>query len=403
MAIKESILTLFDDNVVGAISAKDMRIFVEAIFDTKENEIHVFEKLEDIETYRYNNPDYPIEKFDVFIITDTNDLYSDKGIYIALKTAPGVNDVLKVGNVNYDEFIQTGESGQLISLDADGKLTWIEPIEGYYIQGRKIISEILSLRPNQKGVIYIAANTDLTAEIPGNEGDGYSWDGLKWNNIGQLRGPKGDVEEVAFATQYEVDGGFVTNKAISPKTLKDSSHLKSKENTLGKPTNNGDMLVSTIDGDRSWETPVRIFGDLKDVDTSNAVPNSFIYYTGTEWTTNEIGNIVVNDFLGLTDTPNDYSGNRYKGLRVSSNETELEFTDLVYQLNDLQDVSNIIPNDGQILVYDGATGTWKPEDNVLKTQRPSDPKIGTMIFDATLGKPIWFNGTEWVDSNGTQI
>ena len=48
-AIKNSILALFDDNITGAISAADMRIFVETIFDSKENTIHVFEKLTEID------------------------------------------------------------------------------------------------------------------------------------------------------------------------------------------------------------------------------------------------------------------------------------------------------------------------------------------------------------------
>ena len=28
--------------------------------------------------------------------------------------------------------------------------------------------------------------------------------------------------------------------------------------------------------------------------------------------------------------------------------------------------------------------------------------VGFMYFDTDLGKPIWWNGTKWVDANGTE-
>ena len=37
------------------------------------------------------------------------------------------------------------------------------------------------------------------------------------------------------------------------------------------------------------------------------------------------------------------------------------------------------------------------------SSRPSSPKVGQPFFDTTIGKPIWWNGTEWVDSTGTGI
>lgn len=36
-------------------------------------------------------------------------------------------------------------------------------------------------------------------------------------------------------------------------------------------------------------------------------------------------------------------------------------------------------------------------------KRPSSPAIGACFFDTTLGKPIWWNGTAWVDSTGTAV
>lgn len=40
----------------------------------------------------------------------------------------------------------------------------------------------------------------------------------------------------------------------------------------------------------------------------------------------------------------------------------------------------------------------------LSNQRPTQNLIdGTMFFDKTLGKPIWYNSGHWVDSSGTQV
>lgn len=34
------------------------------------------------------------------------------------------------------------------------------------------------------------------------------------------------------------------------------------------------------------------------------------------------------------------------------------------------------------------------------TARPAAPVSGTQYFDITLGKPIWWRGTAWVDATG---
>lgn len=35
--------------------------------------------------------------------------------------------------------------------------------------------------------------------------------------------------------------------------------------------------------------------------------------------------------------------------------------------------------------------------------RPATPTIGQRYFDTTLGKPVWFNGTNWVDATGAIV
>lgn len=35
--------------------------------------------------------------------------------------------------------------------------------------------------------------------------------------------------------------------------------------------------------------------------------------------------------------------------------------------------------------------------------RPTAASIGQCFFDTSLNKPIWFNGTDWVDYTGTTV
>lgn len=66
---------------------------------------------------------------------------------------------------------------------------------------------------------------------------------------------------------------------------------------------------------------------------------------------------------------------------------------------------------GWICTEGGTPGTWKDFgqvdsslwENGTSSNRPSSPSVGTRYFDTTLGKPIWFNGTNWVDAAGTIV
>lgn len=37
------------------------------------------------------------------------------------------------------------------------------------------------------------------------------------------------------------------------------------------------------------------------------------------------------------------------------------------------------------------------------SERPLSPEIGQEYFDTEEGKPIWWEGSKWVDSNGSDI
>lgn len=52
----------------------------------------------------------------------------------------------------------------------------------------------------------------------------------------------------------------------------------------------------------------------------------------------------------------------------------------------------------------GSVNDWRPLSNYkgATTDRPTGV-TGLMFFDTTINKPIWYNGTNWVDSTGTSI
>lgn len=41
--------------------------------------------------------------------------------------------------------------------------------------------------------------------------------------------------------------------------------------------------------------------------------------------------------------------------------------------------------------------------NGITTSRPSNVNVGYMYFDTTVNKPIWYNGTQWVDATGIGV
>lgn len=66
-------------------------------------------------------------------------------------------------------------------------------------------------------------------------------------------------------------------------------------------------------------------------------------------------------FTDLTDTPSSYAGEGLKGVRVNAAEDALEFFDV--DLNSLSDVdleSAHVPIDGDVLMFDSASGRWIP-------------------------------------------
>ena len=61
------------------------------------------------------------------------------------------------------------------------------------------------------------------------------------------------------------------------------------------------------------------------------------------------------------------------------------------------------------VIYNKQAGVWKVKElgessNVITTNnRPASPNLGQSCFDTTLKKPIWWNGSSWIDATGTSV
>ena len=60
-------------------------------------------------------------------------------------------------------------------------------------------------------------------------------------------------------------------------------------------------------------------------------------------------------------------------------------------------LNKLILNGTEFVIEDRRIGSGKTRP----TLTPDD--IGFMFFDTILGKPIWWNGTDWVDATGKSI
>ena len=66
------------------------------------------------------------------------------------------------------------------------------------------------------------------------------------------------------------------------------------------------------------------------------------------------------------------------------------------------------PNEGEIWHIGTGTGDFSGQDGDLAIYLGGGwvyvtPPTGTALFDATTGAPVWWDGTQWVDSAGTAI
>ncbi len=201
--IQNETTNLFLDNIVGNITADDLRSFVDNVWIDKENPIHKITNLSDIETVELGK----IDKDDTILCTQG----TDEGVYIALVKNPTREDLQKVNSQTSE--LPEGDDGQILTLE-NQLPQWIDKDFYFQVIDTMPIDDILALRP-KPGSTYVALESSATASIPGEKGDGYTWDGFHWANFGQLRGPEG---EVVYATIYDTFSD-IDNKAVTPQGL----------------------------------------------------------------------------------------------------------------------------------------------------------------------------------------
>ncbi len=186
MIEKNKILNLFLDNISGDITPEDMRTFVNSVYDSQENLIR---KITDISDFTFS--DYMVNKNDLIVINEEGNPNNKNGLYLASKDNPLIEDLeLISSDIEINDILNSGNNNDILST-LDGVLTWIPQKHGYYIKGSKLIQDILNIIPLNAGEIFIALDTQEYVEVPGKSGDGYSWDGDKWLNIGRLVGDVG--------------------------------------------------------------------------------------------------------------------------------------------------------------------------------------------------------------------
>ena len=72
----------------------------------------------------------------------------------------------------------------------------------------------------------------------------------------------------------------------------------------------------------------------------------------------------------------------------------------------IQDCINTMFRLSDGLFYVSNSGIFKLDNNSNKgttNNRPVNPSVGLQYFDTTLGKPIYWNGSAWVDAIGTTV
>lgn len=129
--------------------------------------------------------------------------------------------------------------------------------------------------------------------------------------------------------------------------------------------------------------------------------------------TNIAGNVLTFDSLDLDDIANT------RGIVISSTGF-LSFNEINTEVK----ITAIDTNKKEITVADSSTFTVGDspmyrangvfvKDNIYRgvqqvlalstANRITNPIAGTLVFDTTLNKPIWYNGHNWVDANGNNV
>ena len=128
------------------------------------------------------------------------------------------------------------------------------------------------------------------------------------------------------------------------------------------------------------------------------------------YTITSIDNVFNSLYLG--DDITELSG---QGVTITSTYAEgssIHLTDIIEFTNSYS-YSMFFADDGLSVLFDDVTTiqindmiyAYKPIRNALYATalRPTNISLGSQIYDETLKKPIWWNGTDWTDAMGTVV
>jgi hypothetical protein len=117
---------------------------------------------------------------------------------------------------------------------------------GIVVRGTLTYAQIIAVVSPEQGDLYLQA--DDTAE--GNPGDGWTWDGTQWLNVGPIRGPQGlqglpgndgqdgmggvDGQDGASAYELAVAAGFVGDEAAWLLSLKGDPGSDGQDGAAGQ-------------------------------------------------------------------------------------------------------------------------------------------------------------------------
>ena len=113
---------------------------------------------------------------------------------------------------------------------------------GVQVQGSAKIADILAKTGAQHGDMWIATDDNSTASEPGTIGDGYTWSGSQWINVGKIRGQKGDAGPTGLQGPVGSQGPTGNNG------LKGDKGEKGDKGAVGQRGPKGDQGIQGIQG-----------------------------------------------------------------------------------------------------------------------------------------------------------
>lgn len=84
-------------------------------------------------------------------------------------------------------------------------------------------------------------------------------------------------------------------------------------------------------------------------------------------------------------------------------DLETKIQDLSIELGHVKTDLNTALNQFMDFIKDTYKQLLPTMSNGATDNRPSDVNAGYMYFDTTINKPIWYNGTRWVDATGIGV